>query len=250
MNDNQYIFIIWNKALFAKDKIISDLKKSFEIKKQFYIKWNKENFEKNLKALYGIKCNNPKQKIRYIGSGKFLILIVQDNNPKYEYRKQQNKDELVNSNIYDKKALYRKWTAYNFRVHSSVSDIETKHDLSILLGPDYDNVINSIDNNETINLDTKGIIGFKSVDEFVASINLFDGSKVECKDNNLYIKTNNGLNLLYFIDNKKTLNINGINYNVVIEDNNENKIIDNKDGFLKELKNHLRYYYVRFKNKH
>ena len=57
--------------------------------------------------------------------------------------------------------------------------------------------------------------------------------------------------MLYFIDNKKTLNINGINYNAVIkDDNNENKIIDNKDGFLKELKNHLRYYYVRFKNKH
>ncbi len=249
--DNQYIFIIWNKALFAKDKIISDLKKSFEIKKQFYIKWNKENFEKNLKALYGIKCNNPKQKIRYIGSGKFLILIVKDNNPKFEYRKQQNKDELVNANIYDKKALYRKWTAYNFRVHSSVSDIETKHDLTILLGPDYNNVINNIENNEIINLDTKGIIGFKTIDEFVESINLFDGSKVECKDNNLYIKTNNGLNLLYFIGDRKILNVNGIKYNVVIEDdNNENKIIDNKDSFLRELKNYLRYYYVRFRNKY
>ena len=248
--DNQYIFIIWNKALFAKERIISDLKKSFEIKKQFYIKWNKENFEKNLYALYGTKCSSPKQKIRYIGSGKFLVLIVQDNNPKYEYRKQQNKDEIVNANIYDKKTLYRKWTAYNFRVHSSVSDIETKHDLSILLGPDYDDVINNNKDNETINLDTKGIIGFKTIDEFIESINLFDGSNVESKDNNLYIKTNNGLNLLYFINNKKTLNINGTNYNVVIEDNNENKIIDNKDGFLKELKNHLRYYYVRFKNKH
>jgi hypothetical protein len=249
--DNQYIFIIWNKALFAKGKIISDLKKSFEIKKQFYIKWNKENFEKNLYALYGIKCSSPKQKIRYIGSGKFLILIVQDNNPKFEYRKQQNKDELVNANIYDKKALYRKWTAYNFRVHSSVCDIETKHDLSILLGPDYNNVINNVKDNETINLDAKGIIGFKTINEFVDSINLFDGSKVEYKDNNLYIKTNNGLNLLYFIGNKKILNINGINYNVVIEDDNkENKIIDNKDSFLKELKNHLRYYYVRFKNKY
>jgi hypothetical protein len=249
--DNQYIFIIWNKALFAKDKIISDLKKSFEIKKQFYIKWNKENFEKNLKVLYGIKCNNPKQKIRYIGSGKFLILIVQDDNPKYDYRKQQNKDELVNANIYDKKALYRKWTAYNFRVHSSVSDIETKHDLTILLGPDYNNIINNLKNNETINIDTKGIIGFKSVDEFIESLNLFDGSKVEYKDNNLYINTNNGLNLLYFIDNKKIININGINYNIVIEDdNNENKIIDNKDSFLRELKNNLRYYYVRFRNKY
>ena len=249
--DNQYIFIIWNKALFAKEKIISDLKKSFEIKKQFYIKWNKENFEKNLYALYGTKCSSPKQKIRYIGSSKFLILIVQDDNPKYEYRKQQNKDELVNSNIYDKKALYRKWTAYNFRVHSSVSDIETKHDLTILLGPDYDNVIDNVNNDETIILDTKGIIGFKSVDEFIESLNLFDGSSVECKDNNLYIKTNNGLNLLYFIDNKKIININGINYNIVIEDdNNENKIVDNKDSFLRELKNYLRYYYVRFKNKY
>ena len=249
--DNQYIFIIWNKALFAKERIVSDLEKSFEIKKQFYIKWNKENFEKNLHALYGTKCSSPKQKIRYIGSGKFLVLIVQDNNPKYKYRKQQNKNELVNANIYDKKALYRKWTAYNFRIHSSVSDIETKHDLTILLGPEYNNIINNIENNETINLDTKGIIGFKSIDEFIESINSFDVSSVKRKDYNLYIKTNNGLNLLYFIDNKKIININGINYNVVIEDdNNENKIIDNKDSFLRELKNYLRYYYVRFRNKY
>lgn len=166
--NNQYVFIIWNKALFAKDKIINDLSKSFEIQKQFYIEWSKENFEKNLIALYGKKCDNPKQKAIYIGKGKFLVIIIKDNNPVFERREQQHKLVLVNSNVYDKKWLYRKWTAGNFRIHASVTDEETKHDLSILLGNKCNLLIEKTKANETIMRDVENVDDVMAVNDKVS----------------------------------------------------------------------------------
>lgn len=150
--NNQYVFIIWNKALFAKDRIINDLNDSFEIEKLFYIEWSKNKFEDNLLALYGEKCNNPKEKAFAVGRRKFLVLIVKDNNPIFEDR-QQHKLVKVNSGIYDKKWLYRRWTAGNFRIHASVTDEETRHDLSILLGNNYEIILDRVINDEILKID-------------------------------------------------------------------------------------------------
>ena len=62
----KYVFIIWNKALFCKKKILSDLKKSFHIENVFYIEWNRTSYPDNLKAFYGTKTTDIRKKMDYI----------------------------------------------------------------------------------------------------------------------------------------------------------------------------------------
>lgn len=182
--NNQYIFIIWNRALFCKNKILNDIKKSFIVKKMFYINWDRNEFKNNLKKLYGNKCNDLKQKSFLVGKDKFLVVIVEDKEPKFEDRLQQNVLVKVNSNIYDKKWLYRKWTAGNFRIHASVSEEETIHDLSILLGNNYEEIINKISDEEVLNINAYDYIEDNSV--YDNKTNLFNLVKNEIKY--LYLK--------------------------------------------------------------
>ena len=183
---NKYVFIVWNKALFCKEKILEDLKKSFIIDKKFYIKWKDENFINNLKALYGTKANNYEEKIKYVGKDSFLVILVEDQKPVYEIERISGNENIVNKNVFDKKWLYRKWTAGNFRVHSSVNDVETSHDLTVLLGPNYTDSLKLISDNDVIEIDTKGVEGFSSVSEFEESLlrfgsNIIKNDVIICK---------------------------------------------------------------------
>lgn len=176
--ENMYLFIIWNKALFCKNRIIKDLELSFEIIHSSYIEWSKDKFIDNLEALYGRKLGDPKDKIIPCGTGKFYVAIVRDNNPKFEERKQYDGYEIVNSNIYDKKTLYRKWTAGSHRVHCSVDENEFNHDIAVLFGKKY------IENSP---LNTKGVRGFDSIEDFEICTKMFSNPKIVKNGNTYFI---------------------------------------------------------------
>jgi len=173
MTGFNYIFIIWNKAFFCKDKILKDLGSSFLIRKTFYIRWSEGNFLKDLKAFYGTKTANAKEKARYVGKGPFYVIFVEDPDPLFEQRKTYNGSETVNVRIYDKKWLYRKWTGGNFRIHGSQNKKETEHDLIVLLGPDFMKRIDTCETNGIIETDTKGIVGYDSLQEFKDTLESF-----------------------------------------------------------------------------
>lgn len=152
---NLYLFIIWNKALFQRDKILSDLKKSFNIVTNVFVEWS--DYDTNLKAFYGSKIESTRDKLSFIGKGEFNLIVVEDRNPLFEKRKTAAGEVSVNSHIFDKKDLYREWTGRDFRVHGSQTSEETRHDLTILLGPDYEKKINNFGYGETVKLDTIAI---------------------------------------------------------------------------------------------
>lgn len=182
--ENTYLFIIWNKALWCKDKILKDLESSFEIINEITINWNKNHYEDNMKALYGRKLGPVEDKILPCGKGPFSLIIVKDNNPTFEERKMFDGYETVNSKIYDKKELYRKWTAGSHRIHSTDTKEELEHDLVILFGNDYDNIIYLT--NE-LKLDTKGVIGFDSKEDLLNCLKLFGNNTVIESNNELFI---------------------------------------------------------------
>lgn len=221
---NTYLFIIWNKALFCKDKILDDLSKDFEIVKSFYMEIPKNNFKESLLAFYGTKASNLDEKIFAIGNGKFYVVIVKDNNPSFEERKTYNGFELVNSKIYDKKWLYRKWTAGSFRIHSSQSENETIHDLSILLSNDFENDIDNINNNDLYYKDTLAKNNFDSLKEFIDSINQIHNSIVRTIDTNLVILTYNKTDILCYLNNSSTIIIGNKKYKLLIFGVEENEI--------------------------
>lgn len=166
--ENTYIFIIWHKALFARNRIINDLQNTFTIINNFKIKWNKDKFEDNLRALYGHKLGNAQDKIKPCGDGEFEFIIVKDEHP--EFKKEFIFDETieVNTRIFEKKKLYRKWTAGKHRIHCSDNQRETEHDLTILFGPEYQNIIHQ--KIEVFQKNTIGVEGIKSFKELMNTL--------------------------------------------------------------------------------
>ena len=179
---NLYIFIIWPKAMFKREKILADLKKHFKIVSNVYIKWSE--YEKNLKAFYGHKIVSVEDKLFFVGKGKFNLIVVEDLNPKFEERDVVGGKDLVNALVFDLKDKYRKWTGRDFRVHSSQNNSETVHDLTILLGERYMEILENAKEEETINIDTIAINKVKTIDSFESVLDNLD--VIYYRENDIY----------------------------------------------------------------
>lgn len=129
-----YLFIIWEKSRSKSDQIIDDLKKKFMIRDVYEVIWSKENFLSNLKRFYGQSLPDAQQKAELCGTGPFLLVLISDPNPKFVSAKVIFERDLVNSNVHDCKVKYREWIGKDFTVHSTVSDNETDHNTTLLLG--------------------------------------------------------------------------------------------------------------------
>lgn len=193
--DNIYLFIIWHKALWCKEKILNDLQKDFEIVNLIKFDWSEEQFENNLKSLYGRKLGPVEDKIKPCGNGSFLLIIVRDNSPIYSERKMYDNYDSVNSKIYDKKMLYRKWTGGNHRIHCSDTTEETKHDLAVLFGCDYKKIFN----NKYIHLDTKGVVGFSTKLDLLNCLKLFGNNVAIDNNNSIIIFSNSRTDIIYYL---------------------------------------------------
>ncbi len=158
MEQELHLFIIWENARNKQDEIIADIKQNFKIINIYEMYWNKENFSNNLSRFYGTNLPKGCGKEVHCGVGKFLLIIVKDINPKYEERATSKGPKIVNINMFDKKEQYRELTGGGHKVHATNNEIETNHDLTLLLGknvkdylkenPDeWDNKIKSINSN-------------------------------------------------------------------------------------------------------
>ena len=129
-----YLFIIWEKSRNKTEEILDDLRKKFVIRDVYQVKWSKENFLNNLRRFYGKTLPDAQEKAKVCGTGPFLVIIISDPYPKFNYSKNIFEEDLVNSNINESKIKYRKWIGEDFTVHSSISDSETSHNLTLLFG--------------------------------------------------------------------------------------------------------------------
>ena len=199
-----YIFILWNKALFCKDRILCDLRKTFKLEKAFFMQWSKEWYLDNLQAFYGVKSPDVAQKRAYIGDGPFYVVIVRDNDPVYDKRETYDGSETVNARIYDKKWLYRKWTGGNFRVHCSQDEKETVHDLTVLLGKDYLKKIETVPWDSVLKEDTSGIGSFPSIKDLSETLKGFDECIVLENGDELLVFSRCRSNVVFFLHPEKT----------------------------------------------
>ena len=161
MKSELHDFILWENAIPEYEKIIKEMKISFEIKRVYKISWLKEKFENNLKRFYGVTLANPAEKKSLCGNGSFLFIIVEDKNPIHEKRKTSLGTQMVNSNIYDKKMKLRKILGSGFLIHSSIHEKEANHDFMMLLGKNVDQLrteLTNSDNDEIIEVES-GLFG-------------------------------------------------------------------------------------------
>lgn len=175
---NTYLFIIWNKALFAKDKIIKDIEENFRILYQSTIYWDEKHYHLNLKGLYGHKIPDVDDKISCIGKGPFELIVFEDENPVFGERGNANDTLWCNTRVFDKKALYRNWTGGAFRIHGSSNEEEFNHDMAVLIGPEYRQILKE----KEIHRNIKSIEGFKGDGDFFKTMEMFGNNRVFRKE--------------------------------------------------------------------
>lgn len=143
MENNIHLMIIWKEALFLEERILSDLRESFSILRVFDIHWTDELFLDNYTVFYShsLRTLSPERqkevllnKMAHCGVGSFKAIVLIDNAPRYENRQTSSGDSVVNTNVFDKKTLYRIWAGGGSRIHASDNAWETNKDLTILFG--------------------------------------------------------------------------------------------------------------------
>lgn len=128
-----YLFIIWEKSRHKSDEIFDDMKKKFVIRDVYEVNWNKIQFVDNLTRFYGTPTA-AEQKANFLGTGPFLLVLVSDQHQKFITLKTDKDSEIINKNILDSKTLYRKWVGIDFAIHSSISEKESNHNLTLFFG--------------------------------------------------------------------------------------------------------------------
>jgi hypothetical protein len=163
MKDELHIFIIWENAQPKKNDILNDIVNKFTIVKIVNIKWDEDNFSENMSRFYGEKLPPKSFKEVECGTGRFTLILILDRDPIYQIRTTSKGSFLVNTKTFDAKEIYRKWTGGGHKIHATNNINETKHDLLILLGRNYNDYINKIKKNIKNNIkesfEDRNIIG-------------------------------------------------------------------------------------------
>ena len=140
MNPELHLFVLWEKARRAEERILADLSHQADI--EVIGKWElafsgpaREAFT----AFYGWKKQRAKKlgnrKVHRSGSGGFLLVVVRNLNPHYGTRWAfGRKYYLANELMYDLKACYREWAGRRHRVHGTTDRGEFAHDIFLLTG--------------------------------------------------------------------------------------------------------------------
>lgn len=178
-----HLFIIWQKARHAEQKIIDDISANFSILNIHEILWQEQLFNENLSRFYGANLPCDSHKENEIGKGSFLLVVVVDENPSYQVRQVKAKRTAkVNVNTFDTKKRYRSWASSNKEkptslVHSSNTKFEASHDLTLLLGVNAEDFFNNHNglpwcgSIESVQKDVIGASGWSNLTEMFYVLN-------------------------------------------------------------------------------
>ncbi len=175
-----HIILLWSEALRIHDLQFfrKDIRSKFRILEIYKIKWDKSIFVQNISRLYGVKLDDASGKMSHCGSSEFVMFTVLDDNPIYEFIETSRGTEYVNKNLFNVKTRYREYTNGGHKVHTTNNTKETNHDLSLLLGINYNDYMlshqkNTFKDNKIINIERNlsGANGWKNLQEFFYIIN-------------------------------------------------------------------------------
>lgn len=171
-----HLILLWEKARYKEKDITQDISKHLKILELYDITWSKEEVSNNFSRFYGIKLGQYSGKEEHCGNGGFLLLTVLDEDPKYDFVQTSRGTEYVNINIFNLKEKYRSWTDGGHKIHATNNPTETNHDITLLLGLNYDDYLNKMsgktnNNIQKINRDLVGAKGFTSMEEIFYLLN-------------------------------------------------------------------------------
>ena len=176
MDKELHLILLWQNSRYKQQEILDDIQKNLKISECIEIEWTKENVASNFTRFYGVKLPNRSFKEKECGRGKFLLITVWDENPKYEYVETSRGFERVNTNLFNLKSKYRSWTKGGHKIHSTNTIPETNHDITLLLGINYNDYIKTAPEAwngqiRSIKRDITGCHGWKDLNEFFYTLN-------------------------------------------------------------------------------
>ena len=178
MTRELHLLIIWDKARNKEKEILDNISNNFELVEIYKIKWDKKKFSKNLSSFYGSNLPPKSKKELHCGNGEFIVATFYDNQPKYGYVETSRGTEKVNINIFDIKNKFRLLTGGGHKIHTTNSIKETNHDLTLLLGLNYNDYEKNIKNKKnyekkiiSITKNITGVDGWKNLHELFYVIN-------------------------------------------------------------------------------
>lgn len=172
------LFILWERARYQQEHILADMREHFAIVKQYEICWTPEMVSSNFTRFYGENLPSHSEKEQECGTGAFLLVVVRDENPRYEYRMTSHGRELVNAKMFDAKQRYRDWTGGGHKIHCSNSAAEFNHDITLLIGLNAEDFLRHISEQtttdggiESLSQDVVGANGWESLDQLLYVLN-------------------------------------------------------------------------------
>ncbi len=178
MKSEIHIVLVWEKGLDQIDPILSDLKDNFQILDVSKVNWSDAFFSNNLSRFYGEKLSDGSFKEKHCGRGPFVVIILKQDNPIYDFRKTSRGDERVNSILFDKKEIYRGWTGGGHKVHASNNILESSHDIFFLFQKSLNHFLNKDEWGGVIEdkvVDIAGYNGWVDFNELFNFINKVSG---------------------------------------------------------------------------
>ena len=160
MTPEVHIVLIWEKGLNKFDDILYDLKNSFQIIDVRRVNWSKNFFSNNLSRFYGENLPDGSFKEKHCGTGPFIVIVIKQDTVTYENRKTSKGFCLVNSELFDKKEMYRDWTGGGHKIHTSNDLNESKHDIFFLFNKEIEEYMENQNWNEKIEDYSKNIRGY------------------------------------------------------------------------------------------
>jgi hypothetical protein len=131
------LLCVWGDAREHDDAIRALAEQTFDVVAEFEVTWSAEHVVTNFERLYAEHLHGTSDKHEEVGTGPFLLLVLEDRAPRYAYRRNvSGLVELTSVHMSALKAQARA-RAGGYRVHSSNGLQEFFRDATLLLGPDH-----------------------------------------------------------------------------------------------------------------
>lgn len=171
-----HLMVLWEKARSHEQEILADLPQHLTILRAFDIGWTPERVQENYSRFYGVKLTSATKKTEICGGGRFLLLVLRDEQPRYGLAETTRGHERVNLDLFELKQHYRALMGGTSVLHATNSVQETDHDAALLLGLNYEDLAAACttpwDGTVTrMERDITGTGGWESLPQFFYTLN-------------------------------------------------------------------------------
>lgn len=130
-----HLFVLWENSRVAEERILADMAERVTVLAKIEGAWPAGvSAAAGYRRFYGAFLPNADEKVRNAGGGRFLIVVVRDDDAVYGDRETVRGIERVNEKIFDMKWRYREWVGGGHRVHGTNSTEEARRDIMLLTG--------------------------------------------------------------------------------------------------------------------